>query len=64
VSAAQIILLILDVLFEGAALIAAYDRLAGGIAARAESEGRTVTEEELHIIRALRDESAKRRRGE
>jgi hypothetical protein len=63
-SPVQIALMLLDGLLTGLSLIQAIDRAAHGIAAKAELEGREVTPAEQELIRQLRDESAKRRRGE
>lgn len=60
----QIALLAIEVALTAGDVVAAYDRLANGISAKAEAEGRAVTDEEMALIKSLRELSAKRRRGE
>lgn len=53
-----------DLLLAGVSLIERYGRLASGIAAKAESENRDVTDEEFSIIKAALLAAEKARKGQ
>ena len=49
----QALMLGLSLLYEGAELVKAVNRVANGIAAKAEREGRAVTDDEMALIEGL-----------
>lgn len=62
--ALKIIIFVIDLILEGRDLESAYQRVANGIAANAEAEGRDVTPDESELIDGLLDASAQRRKGQ
>jgi hypothetical protein len=60
----QIAALVLGVMYQGEELALAYTRLATGITATAEKEGRDVTESEQATINAALDAAEKLRKGQ
>lgn len=54
----------LSLVLEGKELIDAYGRLANGITARAQSEGRPVTDQEKEVINGALAEAERLRKGQ
>jgi hypothetical protein len=62
-NAIQAAILAIDILLEGIDALNAFDRLANGIAAKAEAAGRDVTDDEMNLIKGIQAEAERRRRG-
>lgn len=55
---------VIDILFQGIAALEAFDRLAKGVTAKAQAEGRDVNDAEQALINGLLAESQRRRKGQ
>jgi hypothetical protein len=55
---------LLDILIQSMSIDEAFTTLSTGLAAKAQAEGRDLTDDELALDKALADEAEKRRRGQ
>jgi hypothetical protein len=62
--AAGLAVFVIDILIQTMSVDEAVQRLSTGLAAKAQAEGRDLSDDELALDRALADEAERRRRGQ